>query len=174
MMSTGVLLVFRLAHILSGVFWVGSILFFSRFIFPTARALGPAAGPVIDHLNRVLKVPMALIGCGVLTILSGFGLFWNDSMGFKGAWMSSHTGMTFSLGALSAIIAFVIGLAVNAPTAKKMVAVAAQVHAKGGPPTPEQAAEMQRLQRRLGGALQAVTVLLLLTTAAMALARYIP
>jgi uncharacterized membrane protein len=174
MMSTGVLLVFRLVHVMSGVFWVGGILFFSRFVFPTVRALGPAAGPVIDHLNRILKVPVALVACGVLTILSGFGLFWNDSVGFRGAWMSSHTGMTFSLGALAAIIALVIGLTVNAPTAKKMGAVAAQMHAKGGPPTPELAAEMQRLQRRLGTALQTVTVLLLLATAAMALARYIP
>lgn len=174
MMSLGVLLVFRLVHVLSGVFWVGGILFLSRFVFPAARALGPAAGPVIDHLNRVLKVPIALMGCGVLTILSGLGLFWNDSMGFKGPWMSSHTGMTFSLGALSAIIALGIGMTVNAPTAKRMGAVAAQIQAKGGPPTPEQAAEMQRLQHRLGGAAQVVTVLLLLTTAAMGLARYVP
>jgi len=95
-------------------------------------------------------------------------------MGFKGDWMRSHTGMTFALGALSAILALVVGLAVNAPTAKKLGAVAAQVHAKGGPPTPEQASEMQALQRRLGTALQVVMVLLLLTTAAMAVARYIP
>lgn len=173
MMSLGVVWILRLVHILSGVFWVGGILFFSRFIFPTARALGPAAGPVMDHLNRVMKVPRALMSAGGLTILSGVGLYWNDSMGFKGPWMRSHTAMVFGTGALLAIIALLIGVTVNAPTAQKLGALAAQVGAKGGPPTPEQAAEMQRLQNKLGGALSTVTALLLLTTAAMALARYV-
>jgi hypothetical protein len=72
-----------------------------------------------------------------------------------------------------AIVALTIGATVNVPTSKQFGAVAAAVQAKGGPPSPEQAAEMQRLQRRLGSALRAVAALLVLATAAMALARYI-
>ena len=53
MFSHGGLLLFRLVHIVSGVFWVGGILFMVRFLFPTALALGLAAGPVMNHLNRV-------------------------------------------------------------------------------------------------------------------------
>lgn len=173
MLSTGVLWLFRLVHILAAVFWVGGIFFFAMFLFPTVRALGPAAGPVMDHMNRVLQVPRALVFGGVLTILSGLGLYWIDSMGFKNDWMHSPTAMTFGTGALSAIIAFVIGVTINAPTAKKMGMVAAQVSAKGGPPTPEQSAELQRLQRRLGAGLRVITVLLVIAAAAMALARYV-
>lgn len=173
MMSNGVLWLFRLVHILSAVFWVGGILFFAMFLFPASRALGAAAGPVMDQLMRVRQVPRALLTGGVLTVLSGAGLFWNDSLGFKGPWMHSPTGRVFGLGALSAIIAIVIGAVVNAPTAKKMGVLAAQIHAKGGPPTPEQGAVMQQLQRRLGLALRVVTILLVLATAAMALARYV-
>ncbi|HEU5219312.1 MAG TPA: hypothetical protein VFU23_11665 [Gemmatimonadales bacterium] len=173
MFSTGVLWLFRLVHILSGVFWVGSVLFFARFLFPTARALGPAAGPVFDHLTRVLKMPQTLLGAAGVSVLSGLGLYWNDSLGFTGAWLGSPTGMVFGTGGLLAILAVVIGAVVNSPTAKRLGALGAELQARGGPPTPEQAALMQQLQRRLGLALRLVATLLVLATAAMAVARYV-
>jgi uncharacterized membrane protein len=168
-----VLLLLRLFHIGAGVFWVGGILIFARFIFPAARALGPAAGPFTDYLTRVLNLPRALIGAATVNIVTGIALYWRDSGGFQGPWMSTPTGMTFGTGGLLAIIALAIGLSVNAPTATKLGALGAAIHAQGRPPSPEQAAEMQRLQNRLGTALQAVAVLLFLATAAMALARYL-
>jgi hypothetical protein len=45
---------------------------------------------------------------------------------------------------------------------------------RGGPPTPEEQAEMKRLQGRMSVASQFVTLLLVLATAAMAIARYVP
>jgi uncharacterized membrane protein len=173
MNSTVVVLLLRLFHIGSGVFWVGGILLFARFLFPTARALGPAAGPVMDHMNRVLKLPNALLGAAIVNILSGVMLYWRDSGGFQGAWMRTGTGMTFGTGGLLAILALVIGVTVNRPTAERMGALGASIQAKGGPPSPEQSAEMQRLMNRLGTALRMISVLLVLATAAMALARYI-
>jgi uncharacterized membrane protein len=172
MLSHGVVLVFRLLHIVSGVFWVGGILFLGRFLFPTALTLGPAAGPVMDHLMRVMKVPQALLGAGVLTVLSGIGLYWNDSVGLNGMWTRSPTGMVFGTGGLLAIIALIIGATVNAPAGKRMSALAAEIQAQKAPPTPVQASELQRLQGRIGLALRVVTVLLLLAVAAMAVARY--
>jgi uncharacterized membrane protein len=173
MNSPVVIWLLRLLHIQSGVFWVGGILLFARFLFPAAKALGPAAGPVMDHLNRVLKLPIALAGAGVVNILTGLLLYWRDSGGFQGAWMRTGTGMTFGTGGLLAIAALVVGLTVNRPTATQLGELAGAIHAKGGPPSPEQAAEMQRLQTRLGTALRVVATLLVLATAAMALARYI-
>jgi uncharacterized membrane protein len=173
MSSTVVVLLLRLFHIGSGVFWVGGILLFARFLFPAAKALGPAAGPVMDHLNRVLKLPDALAGAGFVNILTGLLLYWRDSGEFQGAWMRTGTGMTFGTGGLLAIAALVVGLSVNRPTAMQLGALAGAIQAKGGPPSPEQAAEMQRLQTRLGMALRVVAILLVLATAAMALARYV-
>lgn len=170
--SLALLWLLRLLHIGTGVFWVGGILLFARFLFPTARALGPAAGPVMDHMNRVLKLPNALLGAAIMNILSGLLLYWRDSGGFQGDWMRTGTGMTFGTGGLLAILALVIGVTVNRPTAERMGALGASM-AKGGPPSPEQAAEMQRLMNRLGTALRVISVLLVLATAAMALARYI-
>jgi hypothetical protein len=55
-----------------------------------------------------------------------------------------------------------------------MGAISQGVAQRGGPPTPEEAAELQRLQRRMGVAGKVVAVLLLLATTAMAVARYVP
>jgi uncharacterized membrane protein len=173
MLPTGVVILLRILHIQSGVFWVGGVMFFARFLFPAARAIGPAAGPLMDQLTRVRKLPGALVGAGVGNALTGLLLFWHDSAGFQGAWMSSKTGMTFGTGGLLALIALGIGMTVNAPTARAMGELAASIQARGGPPAPEQAAEMQRLQNRLGTALAAVMVLLILATLAMATARYL-
>ncbi|HEV8356767.1 MAG TPA: hypothetical protein VGQ17_08405 [Gemmatimonadales bacterium] len=172
MNSIAVLLLLRLVHVLSGVFWVGGFMLFARFVFPATRAVGPAAGPVVDQLVRVRKLPRALLGAASLTILSGLGLFWRDSAGFSSAWMASPTGRVFGFGALLSIAAFVVGVSVNNPAAQRLGAITAAIQAQGGPPNPEQAAEMQRLQTRLGVGMQIITVLVLLATAAMALARY--
>jgi hypothetical protein len=173
MNSPAVILILRLLHILFGAFWVGSVLFFARFLLPTVAALGPVAGPVMDHLGRVRKVPQTLLGAGFVTVLSGLALFWRDSGGSQGAWMRSSTGMAFGTGGVLAIIAIVIGLTINMPTAKRLGALMAAVQAGGGPPTPDQVAAMRALQGHLGNALRAVSVLLILATSAMAVARYL-
>jgi len=173
MFSSGIVVVLRLFHIGAGVFWVGGVLMFARFIFPAVQAVGPAAGPFMDQLTRVRQLPRALLGAGFVTSLSGLLLYWHDSAGFQGAFMSSVPGMAFGTGGLLAIVALVIGLVVNAPTAKRLGALAAAVQTQGAPPSPEQSAQMQQLQARLGAAGRIVMVLLVLATAAMATARYL-
>jgi hypothetical protein len=65
-------------------------------------------------------------------------------------------------------------MAVNAPTANKIGAINQAAAKRGGPPTPEEAALLARLQARLGVVTQIVAFLLVLATAAMAVARYVP
>jgi len=91
MTSPFVIALLRLLHILAGVFWVGGVLFLARFLLPTAAALGPAAGPVMDHLNRVGRLSQTLLGAGVVTVLAGFTLYWRDAAGSGAAWMGSPT-----------------------------------------------------------------------------------
>ena len=172
MFSTWLVGVLRLIHIVFGVFWVGGIFFFTWFLLPTAQTLGPAAGPVMDHLTRVRKMPSGLLHAAWASVISGFALFWHDSAGFQGPWMASRMGMVLGTGGVLALVAIGIGLTVNVPTLKRVGALAAEIQAKGAP-TPEQAVEMQRLQRRLGIAVRAVALLLLLTLSSMALARYV-
>lgn len=173
MQGTGTLHLFRLIHIVFGALWVGAAVFAAFFLLPTVRALGPAGGPVMQQLTQVRKVPVYMMLLAILTILSGIGLYWRDSSGFTGEWMHTGTGAILGLGGLLGILAVVLGMAIVTPTAKRLGELAA-MQGSGGPPAPAQVTEMQTLQARMARFMSIVAVLLLLATAAMAIARYVP
>jgi len=166
------IIVLRLFHILSGVFWVGSAIMVSRFLFPSIAALGPAGGKVMHEIGQVRKFPVYVNVAAMLTLLSGIGLYWRAISTAGPAWAHTHMGMTFSLGALLAICAAVVGNVVSRPAAKKMGMITEQVAASGGVPTPEQGAMLGELRDRLMKAGRVLMVLLVLATAMMAIARY--
>jgi hypothetical protein len=66
-----------------------------------------------------------------------------------------------------------MGVTINMPTAKRLGDLMTSIQASGSPPSPEQRARVQVLQARLGKAVRAVAALLVLATAAMAVARYV-
>ena len=72
-----------------------------------------------------------------------------------------------------AIVGATVGVVVSMPAARRLGALAATIAKAGGPPAPDQRAEMQRLQGRMATAAQIVAFLLVLATAAMAVARYV-
>lgn len=166
--------VLRLVHIISGAFWVGAVMFTTLLLTPTLRAVGPGAGPIMNQLVKVRKLPTVMMMSALLTIAAGTWLLIIDSALQPGVWMRSGTGMTFGAGAVFAILAFALGMAVNMPASKRMAAIGSAAAARGGPPTPDEQAELQRLQGRLSTASQIVMVLLILATGAMAIARYVP
>jgi hypothetical protein len=166
--------VLRLVHIISGVFWVGAAMFTALLLAPTLRALGPGAGPVMNQLVKVRKLPMVMMVSALLTMAAGIWLLMIDMSASDGAFMRTGSGMTFGIGAVFAILAFVIGMAVNAPASTRIAAIGTAAAARGGPPSPEEQVELQRLQGRMSTASQIVTVLLVLATGAMAIARYVP
>ena len=167
------LITLRLIHILAGAFWIGAALFNAILLVPTIRALGPAAGPVMQHLVQVKKLPMWLLGAGVLTVLSGLSLYYIASGGFTNtAFLASGPGRTFGLGAVFALLAIIVGMVFTSPAAKRAGAIAASL--AGKPPTPEQAAQLQAAQKQIGVTSGVATLFVLLATCAMAVARYIP
>jgi uncharacterized membrane protein len=164
----------RVVHVLVGAFWVGSILFMAAFLVPSVRAAGPAGGAVMQQLVQARRLPRWLQTAAILTIVSGIGLYWVDSAGFRSAWLGSGPGRVFGLGGTFAVLAAIVGVVVNLPTARRLTALAARVQSSGRPPAPDEAAEMQRLQARLGRATMVAAGLLVLATLAMAVARYVP
>lgn len=167
------LILLRLIHILFGVFWAGTAMFNAIFLIPAVRALGPAGGPVMQEIAGKRKLPVYFLVSGLLTVLSGFGLYWHDSQGFTNGFMRSAGGMTFGIGAVLALIAVLLGIFVVTPAAMRTGKLGAAIAAGGKPPTPEQAAEMQQLQAKLGKMAVVAAALLTLTTIAMAVGRYV-
>ena len=164
--------VLRLVHILSGAFWYGSVMFIFRFLMPSIRAVGPAGGPVMAQLNQ-RKLSIALMGAGILNVGSGIWLMLIVSGGTPGPWMQSGMGRTLGTGAALTIVALLLGMIVVAPATRRMGAIAGGIAKRGGPPSPEEMAEMGRLQQRNGVGTAIIATLLTLTVIAMAVARYV-
>jgi hypothetical protein len=163
------MIVLRFVHVVCGVLWVGAVVFVAAFLLPSLRAVGPAAGPVMAQLAQVRKYPVYMMALATLVLLSGISLLMSEPSG----WMQSPTGRTFSAGATIAIIGAIFGMVTTSPAAKKMGAIAAAAGKRGGPPSPEEAAELQRLQNKVAASTRLVAVLLVIATAAMAVARYV-
>jgi hypothetical protein len=162
----------RLVHILAGVFWTGSAVMLAFFLFPAVRAAGPAGGSVMQQLMNVRKLPIYLTSAGVLTLLSGLGMYWRNGALSNGAWFATMTARTLGVGAVFAIIAGILGGTTTRKTAMRIAALGAEIQRGGGPPSAAQGAEMAALQAKLSKALHSVAGLLLLAAAAMAVARY--
>lgn len=167
------LLVFRIVHVVIGVFWVGAVVFIAAFLMPSVRAAGPAGGAVMQRLIQA-RLSLWLMGAALLTIISGFGLYWHDSAGFQSAWLGSGPGRVFGLGGVFALAAVVVGMTVNSPAARRLGEVSGRVQASGRPPAPDDLAAIQALQGRLARGTIWAAVLLGLATLAMAVARYVP
>ena len=173
MNDTSLFLLARFVHVVCGVAWAGAIIFVALILLPAIRATGPTGGALMQQLVRVQRLPVYLMVLAILTILSGLSLFWLDYSAFGTAWMHTGPGRTFSAGGALAILAAIFGMAVNTPAAKKMGVLVGSIQAAGKAPSPEQAAEMGRLQNRLYRATQVVAVIILLAVICMGVARYV-
>jgi hypothetical protein len=168
------MLTFRFLHIVCGALWVGSAFLFSGFVGPSAAEVGPSAGPLLAAMVKKRKVPAVIKALSGITVLAGWILLLRDVdvYGGWGDWFGLNFGVAISVGAILASIAFVIGLVGIAPNVERLVDLGGEIAAAGGPPTPEQAAEMGRTQKALETASKVDLVLLLVAVSAMATARY--
>lgn len=168
------MLVFRVLHIVSGIFWVGSAFFVTVFLEPTAADLGPDAGPVMAHLMEKRKVGQIITGIAAFTVIGGLFLYWRDWHTYASfsVWIHSAVGGVLTLGAVCAIAAFFVGTGGIPPTINKMNALGKEMAATGGPPAPEQMASMASLQHRLKIISRTDLALVTIAILAMATARY--
>ena len=167
------MIVLRLIHIISGVFWGGAAMSVAWFIFPAQRTIGPPGMLFMRELMMTRRFRSYVIGAAVLTILSGLTMYIRLSMLTHGEWAKSRTGMVLGVGAVAAIIAAGVGTGVTGKIGKKMMALGGQIQASGGPPSDAQKAEMDALQGRMQGAFRIVAILLLIAIVTMASARYL-
>ena len=161
----------RLVHIVAGTVWVGSAVFAALFLFPTARAVGADGRRFIERLTP--RVGPALGIAMLLTVISGFIMYGRLSAGFNRAWVTSRPGLALAAGAVAALLAVVIGIAVNAPSSAKIAALRKNLDTQGSTPNPAQAAQLAALQSRVERGAQGAAVLLLIAAGAMAVARYL-
>lgn len=135
-----------LVHVFFGILWAGGAVVLGFFIIPSVTDAGPAGGAVMAGIAR-RRLPTVMSVSSLLVVLSGVRLY---SLLVSGAWIMTTQGIVLTLGAIAGLGAFVLGFFVQRPTAARLGALAGQVAASGGPPTPEQAVELERLRTRMG------------------------
>lgn len=134
----------RFIHILSAIFWVGTTLFMVFFVEPTVRALGPDGGKFMQGLMGGTRFSLAMAVSGWLTILAGL-LLYGPVTGWSVNLMLGPR-LPLTLGAVAGIVAGLVGTLVQGRASGRLQALGQAVVAQGTPPSPTQAAEMQRLQ----------------------------
>lgn len=173
MVATSVFwIVFRFIHIFSAILWVGSAFAVFVFVEPTVAALGPEGGKFIGYMVEKRKLPQVITSLSGLTVLGGIVLYLKASSGFDPDYITSGPGIGFTIGAVAALGAFLMGLIQIKPTVDKMSALGAQIQSAGGPPQPEQLATMEALTTKFRALGQRDLVLILIAAATMATARY--
>lgn len=157
------LLVMRVLHIAMGVFWAGTMMFNAAFLMPAFRDAGPDGAKVAAALARRRFLDI-MPWIAALTIVSGIWLYWFDSVGFRPPFMRSRMGISLGVGALAAVIAFILGVAVMRPAMNKAMRLGQD---------PAQQAAAQALRVRAGILGRVIAALLGIAVAGMAVARYI-
>lgn len=167
------LIFFRIIHVGSAMIWFGGAIVSSFFLQPTVEALGVAGQPFMDHLMNRRKMGIMFPIVAALTILSGAVLYWRDSAGLQLTWITSPTGLAYTVGGLAAIIAFVGGAVLIGPGIAEQTAVRGELAAGDGVPTTEQRDRLDRADGRLKLASRVDLPLLILAGLTMAVARYL-
>lgn len=167
------LIVLRVVHLGSAMIWFGGVIIGSFFLFPAARAMGPAGQPFMDQLmnRRWMGVFFPIVAA--LTVLSGAALYWRDSNGLQLAWITSPSGLAFTIGGLAAIAAFVSEPLLVGPSVAETTAVRNELTATGGVPSEVQRQRLERADRRMRLANRIGLPLILIAGLTMAIGRYL-
>ena len=163
----------RIFHIGAGVLWVGGAALFSLYIEPTLNSLGPDAGTFINELVEVRKVPIYFATTSTIAVLGGLLLYWRDSNGLQLSWITSPSGLAFTIGGVSAMAAWLGGNVFTRPAVEKVGAIGAEMKAAGGPPGAELLGRMHAAQERLRRIGLITLGLLAVAVIGMASARYL-
>jgi hypothetical protein len=162
----------RIVHISAGTLWVGAAVVYLFFIGPSVKATAPAGAKFLQYFIARQKYPMFMSIVSALTILAGAALYWRDAGGDLASWVMTGPGLGFTIGAVVSIVVFILGLVMLKPRGERLGALGAQIEAAGGPPTPEQLAELQTLDKELHTLEWVDFILLAIALLTMATARY--
>jgi len=103
------MIVLRVIHIFSGVFWVGVSFFNLGFLQPTVQATGNEGQKVMQHLTSHTRFTVTAYTAATLTLLSGWIMYWN-LFGFRLSVLSLGYGLFLTIGGIAGTIAWLIAI----------------------------------------------------------------
>lgn len=165
-------LVLRFSHVFFGALWVGMMAFQVFFLTPALAEAGPDAGKVMGGLMK-RRIPVIMPLIALITLVSGMWLFQRLSGGNMRALMASPMGKGFAFGGAVALLAFLIGVIAMRPLMMRSMKLMETMPTAAPAERANMQAELQRLRARGNTLGNVVAVLLLVTLAAMSVARYL-
>lgn len=163
-------LTLRIIHVITGVFWAGAFFFIVSFLMPAMKDAGPEGARVGAALQaRRLTTWMPVMA--LLTILSGLTLYGLRMQG--GGWAATVEARTLGTGALTAILAFIVGMTTTRPAMIKADTLSKEAATLTGAERDAKLAAAGALRARTMTWSRVVATLLLVTVVTMAIARYI-
>jgi uncharacterized membrane protein len=142
-------LIMRITHIFGAVLWVGSAIFYFFLITPAVKSLGPSGGQFMQNLIGKQRLPIYMNLVSLVTILSGLYLYIYDSGGFRLGWIVSGPGTLLTIGSVVGIAVFFVGMLGIKPRGERIGALGMEIGKAGGPPSPAQLLEMEKLNREM-------------------------
>lgn len=171
-MSIVLLIVLRFVHVISSFCWAGGAVINYLFVEPTARDLAPDGTKFVQHLVSKRKFSIFMAINSTLTVASGALLLWQLTRGQFSAYVQTGPGLGFAIGSMVGIAVYLVGMFGIKPRADQLGKIGSQVQAAGGPPTPEQATQLQKLVKEMSSLSRIDFWLVALSLALMATSRY--
>ena len=162
------LIALRLAHVVAGAAWVGGAFVMILLVSRTVRLRGADGEAFMTALLTEGKAGRYFELAALTTVIAGSLLYWRASNGLQLAWITSPSGIGFTIGATAAVVSLAWGGLTVGPAGKRAASLQADIAAGGGVPTAAQAAELDVIRRKLN--LFAIADLVLLGTAVMTMA----
>jgi hypothetical protein len=165
----------RLLHIVGGVAWVGAAWTFFFFVQPTLVALGTdTQNKFMSYVTTARRLTMVITIAAFATVGAGVTMYLIDvSRTGVDVWFRSLFGIGLSIGAIAALITFVLGPTRISPTADRLGSLGAEIGAAGGVATDAQRSELEQLGVRIKRYLTIDSALLAVAVVFMAGARYL-
>ena len=161
--------VLRILHIVSGAFWVGTILFMALFLRPRLRSLG-------SEVNRRLTISIESavnISTGisaVITVLAGIALVFRLRGGRLDTFFNSGWGYAILIGFIAAMAAFVLG-GMSANISSRTASIIDEM--QGSSPSGDQSTLLQELDGRMVLLERLHALFVLIAVGSMASARFV-
>src|SRR2546428_12661025 len=95
------MILLRVIHILSGVFWAGATFFLVGFLQPVVAASGPEGGRLMQRLTSQKRFQMAMPVAAGLAIPSGLPLYGRGSAGVPIALVNLGAGLVLGVSSVA-------------------------------------------------------------------------
>lgn len=166
------LIVLRFVHVVASVCWAGGGFITYLFVEPTAKSLAPMGRQFIQQMAGKHRFNTFMVVSSTLTVLSGALLLWYATSGGLGSYVSTGPGLGFALGSLIGVAVYFVGMFGVGMRIGKMTKIGEEIQIAGGPPTPAQAATLQKLDKEVALYSKIDFWMVALALALMATARY--